>query len=92
MCEGEWREVDGFSQQTRRKETGRTDQEDGDVVVNVEEGELVPLLPQDDEDGVHEVEHLCNRRCGLWLGRWDGRKRRRGRSVSQSAARSLFSN
>ena len=37
---------------------GLTDQEDGDVVVDVEEGELLPLLAQDDEDRVHEVQHL----------------------------------
>lgn len=28
------------------------------MVVDVEEGELVPLLPQDDENRVHEVEDL----------------------------------
>lgn len=28
------------------------------MVVDVEEGELVPLLPEDDEDGVGEVKDL----------------------------------
>lgn len=35
-----------------------THQEDGGVVVDVEEGELVPLLPEDNEDRVRKVEDL----------------------------------
>ena len=34
------------------------EEEDGGVVVNVEEGELAPLLADDDEDGVPEVPDL----------------------------------
>jgi len=33
-------------------------QKDGHVVVHVQERQLLPLLPQDDEDGVGEVEDL----------------------------------
>ena len=35
------------------------EEEDGGVVVNMEEGELAPLLADDDEDGVPEVPDLC---------------------------------
>lgn len=35
-----------------------TYEEDGEVVVDVEERELVPLLAEDDEDRVEEVEDL----------------------------------
>ena len=34
------------------------EEEDGGVVVNMEEGELAPLLADDDEDGVPEVPDL----------------------------------
>lgn len=37
-----------------------THEEDGDVVVDVEEGELVPLLAQDDEHRVQEVQDLAD--------------------------------
>ena len=33
-------------------------QKDGHVVVHMQERKLVPLLPQDDEDGVGKVEDL----------------------------------
>lgn len=35
-----------------------THQEDGAVVVHVQEGELPPRLLQDDENGIHEVKDL----------------------------------
>lgn len=34
------------------------EEEDGGVVVNMEEGELAPFLADDDEDGVPEVPDL----------------------------------
>lgn len=34
------------------------DVEHADVVVDVEEGDLVVVLPEDEEEGVHELHHL----------------------------------
>ncbi|GMF14302.1 unnamed protein product [Phytophthora lilii] len=42
----------------RRAEQKRTYEEDGDVVVDVEHRELLPLLAHDDEEGVAEVQHF----------------------------------
>ncbi len=38
---------------------GSTNHEDGRVVVDVEEGELLPLAAHDDEEGVEKVENLA---------------------------------
>ncbi len=36
----------------------RSYQKDRSVVIDVEEAQLLPFLRQNNEDGVHEVEHL----------------------------------